>query len=754
MRISDPQEVSFIFTSSFFLFDNMNFKTLLLVLFISISVFGHAPASDLLVADATPAMVDGNLNTVPGEWDDATGFGFGGVQAWIKSSGCDQGPPCMLFVAYRMPYLPDESNPNMAYLFLDDLHDAGPAPMPDDQKCLVDETNTGGAWRGDGVTWLFGGSCFAAAGFDGPDFWVVEFEMPMEVPFIDTIPQFYKGAMFAHSIGPLEAVGAIAAWPAAGDMMLPLTWGDIHWPNPNSGDIAAGTNNPGNHDWTHGGTDPWNEMLQLQFTVPAGDSWTFNSLTLQSAGTGNDAADISSVDIFVDNNNNGQIDVGEPLIGSGTFPVDNGQLTINLMAPGNNFGPGNTNLLVAFQMAATAPIGSTYSFTLTAVNAVNGAGNPIAFNGLPLASGTKTITAVPDSSASTGGNNPSDHGWYPGGTDPYNEMLQLQFTVPVGDTWTTDWFTVRALGTGDHAIAIANLTATKDTNGNGIVDANEFTSAPADPFLVNNPERIRMFLPPDTIFTAGTHTILFSFVMSSNTVVGATHQLRIEAIDITDKNGNAVTLAGLPITSATKTILAQPVACSGTSKLKLIPSSTNPKSTVTATVSGLAAGCQGYDAEIHQYFCGGPKIGICTLDAEGSCSKSFKSPGFNGAYVYFACIDTDLDNNFNSAGEKDYAILTLSGTSYTNNCIGTNCGGCLNQPECVAHGACEWKGTYCTLSSSPTGTTTTTTTQEGDVVNNITNYVAENPWIIILLGAVAGLLVIMIVLQVVNLMKK
>ncbi|RKY11498.1 MAG: hypothetical protein DRP82_07450, partial [Planctomycetota bacterium] len=54
------------------------------------------------------------------------------------------------------------------------------------------------------------------------------------------------------------------------------------------------------------------------------------SITFKADGTGDDAADIYDVKLWLDANNNGQADGGDSLLGSGTYAADNGVVTISV----------------------------------------------------------------------------------------------------------------------------------------------------------------------------------------------------------------------------------------------------------------------------------------------------------------------------------------------------------------------------------------------------------------------------------------
>ena len=55
------------------------------------------------------------------------------------------------------------------------------------------------------------------------------------------------------------------------------------------------------------------------------------SITLQASGTGNDAADVSTVRLWADVDGDGSVSAGDTELGTGSYSADNGvlQLSIN-----------------------------------------------------------------------------------------------------------------------------------------------------------------------------------------------------------------------------------------------------------------------------------------------------------------------------------------------------------------------------------------------------------------------------------------
>ena len=69
----------------------------------------------------------------------------------------------------------------------------------------------------------------------------------------------------------------------------------------------------------------------LQFTInnPSGPPVSISGLTLTASGTGNDLTGITSVNLYLDANQNGVIDGGDTLLGTATYTLDNGNAALS-----------------------------------------------------------------------------------------------------------------------------------------------------------------------------------------------------------------------------------------------------------------------------------------------------------------------------------------------------------------------------------------------------------------------------------------
>lgn len=89
-------------------------------------------------------------------------------------------------------------------------------------------------------------------------------------------------------------------------------------------------------------------VVMLRFELQSNSSdVVLHELTLQASGSGNDAADISNVRLWVDANGDGAIDAGDTEIGGGRFAANNGTLQLQTTAP-LTLDVGATRFIVSY----------------------------------------------------------------------------------------------------------------------------------------------------------------------------------------------------------------------------------------------------------------------------------------------------------------------------------------------------------------------------------------------------------------------
>lgn len=97
-------------------------------------------------------------------------------------------------------------------------------------------------------------------------------------------------------------------------------------------------------------------LLQLRLRAPSHEELWVDSLRLRASGSGNDALDVTGVEVVRDTNGNGAADGNEPVLASGTFSSDDG--TLQLTGLGLEVDPGATaDLVVVYDVSFPATAG-------------------------------------------------------------------------------------------------------------------------------------------------------------------------------------------------------------------------------------------------------------------------------------------------------------------------------------------------------------------------------------------------------------
>jgi len=232
-----------------------------------------------------------------------------------------------------------------------------------------------------------------------------------------------------------------------------------------TGDLTVTGLNLGNQTVSPGTQDVpilWFQMQTNQAIV------VVQSITFKADGTGDDAAHVDNVELWLDANNNGQADAGDTVLGSGTYAADNGTVTISC----NRMIFSNTTeswlLTYDFNANASGTFTASIQNVETDVKATVG-GNATQPSGGTITGATITISAG-DLTVTVGPNPPSDSTVNPGSTN----VPVLQFTLTAGSQdVTVVSVKIKASGTGDDAADISAVHLYHDANENGLYDSGE-----------------------------------------------------------------------------------------------------------------------------------------------------------------------------------------------------------------------------------------------------------------------------------------
>jgi len=159
-----------------------------------------------------------------------------------------------------------------------------------------------------------------------------------------------------------------------------------------SGKAERGSQDIGDHEWQYDPEEPdfTNEMLQLALTA-SGEDIELVNMTISASGSGDDT-EISALEIYVDENNNGKLEENETLIGDSqpAYEDNNGQVVIDL----DYFLTKDVteNIIIVYKMKENISKGE-FSLSADSITGIGGdSSNIIKFSGLPLESGKKLVS--------------------------------------------------------------------------------------------------------------------------------------------------------------------------------------------------------------------------------------------------------------------------------------------------------------------------------------------------------------------------
>lgn len=353
----------------------------------------------------TTPKIDGQVDPA-NEWADANHISFGAVdgpqiEVYMKAIPGDYPGGGRLYLYYSVPgvYHP------LSFEWCSQ-HNLGPAPQTDDRQILIRQqypagetpfifaTGTGTGWQTIPEPSGFAGAISGV----GTELWLVEMAIPYDFLGIKICDPSPKGCLFdAIALDREGKPTNYYYWPpesaTKANWMVPNTWGNMVpsdcWGAPRGRLlIFKSENSPLDHNYDP--ANKFNEMMELVLTADkeqtqdvAPEDVYLNDLTITATGTGNDQSDIDRVLLIEDTNQDALYDGTEPVLASGTYPSDNGSITFTLTAPGLLIKLGEPKyLLVVYVMKPSPPVGATYQFFVSSVNATGAvSGSPVPVSG-------------------------------------------------------------------------------------------------------------------------------------------------------------------------------------------------------------------------------------------------------------------------------------------------------------------------------------------------------------------------------------
>jgi|GEM_PF-3499699 len=296
-------------------------------------------------------------------------------------------------------------------------------------------------------------------------------------------------------------------------------------------------------------------MNALRVTAPVSEDVRIVSIRLTGSGSGNELADVRSVELFLDVDRNGLFDPGidQDLAAPQSFPGDDGVVEfreLRLLIPAGE----SRGLLVVCSLAESVPIGATFQISLAAaadLSAVSNAGEPIGIVGSFPHAGRVVQIAAPGTTGSL---------WMEPGTAVYLPgrvavgersvaMAQIQWHATSVEAARIAGVRVRLSGTADDSLAVGLVRLVRDADQNGMYDPAVDESIDAKTPIADNELLVFTFLP--RVLAAGSgEKWLIVYDLSPSAVSGTTLGIGVLKTDVTAfgvETGAAVTLEGCDV---------------------------------------------------------------------------------------------------------------------------------------------------------------------------------------------------------------
>ncbi len=274
-------------------------------------------------------------------------------------------------------------------------------------------------------------------------------------------------------------------------------------------------------------------------TYPNGANNNITSFNVRGLGNnGHEVNHITSVRLVRDVNADRLFDIGDSVIATGTYNLDNGQCTFNTSGQPQFVAPETRDYLIVYDFNNSAPDGAEFKCY---INTANGQLAGTGTNGLPLPNTSGNAGVVINANRLTvtlvGPTVPLTVNHNETGTAGDGLLLaNVTIQAPPNHAWTLTSLTFVASGTGNHAAAYSQVSVHQD-NGNGT-----WNGAATDPLAA----------PTAASFNAVTNDVTFTLTTPALSA-GATRRFllvgRLNGTATTGQTFNA-RLDGMVATSA------------------------------------------------------------------------------------------------------------------------------------------------------------------------------------------------------------
>ncbi len=343
------------------------------------------------------------------------------------------------------------------------------------------------------------------------------------------------------------------------------------------------------------------QTLQLRFFAE-NEPFSLSRIRVTAQGSLHDAAQISSVRLYLDFDSDGAPSAPDVLLGTGTFNADDGGLEF-VFAPITVTENGTRDFIVVYNLGAGAPGGATFRALLASgadITAVGQASGPLplvgprALVGAPVIGNDGTIGGA--LTAALGPANPAAGTAQPGSQNV--PMLQLQLSA-AAEAAQLNTITFTGAGSGDEQQHISQVALYQDVNGNGQVDGTDQMIGLPQSFAQDN-GIVTFALSAQSVPQNASRLYLLAYDFNNQPTGGETFSAQIQLNDQITAQGQLsgatlVPLGTFPLAGGQRTMLG---GLSITLAPESPPSTNTQPGQLDIPVLALAAAAQGEDFQI------------------------------------------------------------------------------------------------------------------------------------------------------------
>jgi hypothetical protein len=190
----------------------------------------------------------------------------------------------------------------------------------------------------------------------------------------------------------------------------------------------------------------------------------------------------------------------------------------------------------------------------------------------------------PTLTISLGSNTPANHNWNASDKSD-NVMIQMKVASGSYEGVTINSIGLKASGTGDDKNGISIIRLILDSNNNGVYDSSDslIGYSPTSPPYLRDDTFAAINLQNGYVLTANSNvSMLITYTMSSSLSPGDTFSFQVASVTaVGSSSGQSVTVSGIPISSAVKTVISSVTTTTTTSTTESTTSTTAQATTST-----------------------------------------------------------------------------------------------------------------------------------------------------------------------------